>query len=162
MPGGERMKNIPDVTQLRTVYNFLLTLIQTTIARYDISVTASTDADADYAAEVVDARVDAWANENPSLGTNIREGQIRQTLLIKEAKESHQKQLDDLAEARLENLVTGIEAHEALRQENLLEEGLRVDNDEILQKQLNSLSVAMLNISLQISEIRDILRNQEE
>ena len=156
------MKNIPNITQLRTVYNFLLTLIQTTIARYDISVTASTDSDADYAAEVVDARVDAWANKNSSLGTSIREGQIRQTLLLREVKESHQAQIDDLAEARLENLVTGIEAHEAFRQGILTEEESRIEEDSILQTQMDSLSNAILNISLQISEIREIIRNQEE
>ena len=127
-------------------------------ARMDTQVTASTETDADYAAEVVDARIDAWANENTSLGTGIREGQIRQTLLLKEVKESHQAQIDDLAEARLENLVTGIEAHEALREGLSKEEEYRIDGDENLQNQMDSLSGAILNILFQISEIREIIR----
>lgn len=130
-------------------------------SRMDAQVTASTDPDADYAAELVDGRSDAWGNENPSLGTCIREGQRRQTSLIQETKNSQQAQIDELAEARLENLVTGIESHEALRQKVLTEEGLRVGNDGVLQTQLDSLSDAILNIALQLSEIREILRNQE-
>ena len=55
-----------------------LTLAQAVLdARMDAQVTASTDTDADYAAEVADARVDAWANEHASLGANIRDGQQR-------------------------------------------------------------------------------------
>ena len=55
-----------------------LTLAQEVLdARMDAQVTASTDSDADYAAEVVDARVDIWANNHDSLGTNVRDGQQR-------------------------------------------------------------------------------------
>ena len=41
-------------------------------ARQDENVRASTDPDADYAAEVVDARLDADSKTRPSLGSNIR------------------------------------------------------------------------------------------
>ena len=131
-------------------------------SRMDAQVTATTESDADYAAEVVDARIDVWGNENASLGTGIREGQNRQILLLNEVKTSHQKQIDDLAEARLENLVTGIEAHEQFRQGLSKEEESRIGSDEILQSQMDSLSGAILNILVQISEIREIIRNQEE
>lgn len=43
--------------------------------RLDANVTASTDADADYAAEVVDARVDGEGNSHTSLGDHIRDAE---------------------------------------------------------------------------------------
>ena len=44
--------------------------------RQEANVRASTDADADYAAEVVDARVDDHGKTRTSLGDNIRGGQV--------------------------------------------------------------------------------------
>ena len=62
-------------------------------SRIDEQVAASTDSDADYAAEVVDARIDEWGNLNTSLGANFRSGQERL-----------QRQINDLAVAQLEIL----------------------------------------------------------
>lgn len=45
-------------------------------ARQDANVSASTDPDADYAAEVVDARVDARGNTHASLGERIRNHEL--------------------------------------------------------------------------------------
>ena len=69
-------------------------------SRIDAQVRASTDSDADYAAEVVDGRVDTWGYEHASLGTNIREGQMR----ISVNQEILQSQINSLAEAVLEIL----------------------------------------------------------
>ena len=131
-------------------------------ARMDEQVTASTDSDADYAAEVVDARVDTWANEHGSLGTNIRDGQQRLAEAIEFSDTTHQAQIDELSETRLENLAVGIEAHDRRRQEILTEEEIRIDNDESIQTQIKSLSDAVLHISLQLSELREILRLKQE
>ena len=91
--------NIPDINQLKIVINFLGTLINTLSARYDANVKASTDTDADYAAELVDARVDAWANENSSLGANIRDGQLRLILGLQQVQMHLQNQIDILSGA---------------------------------------------------------------
>lgn len=69
-------------------------------ARIDAQVKASTDSDADYAAEVVDGRVDIWGHEHGSLGANIREGQMR----ISVNQKILQGQINSLAEAVLETL----------------------------------------------------------
>lgn len=60
-------------------------------ARLDAQVTASTDSDADYAAELVDARVDEWGNPHGSAGSCFRNGQDRL-----------QRQINELAVALLE------------------------------------------------------------
>lgn len=62
-------------------------------SRIDANVAASTDSDADYAAEVVDARVDEWGNLHESAGADFRYGQERL-----------QRQINDLAVAQLEIL----------------------------------------------------------
>lgn len=94
-------------------------------ARMDAQVTASTDIDADYAAEVVDGRVDMWANEQASLGANIRNGQS----------------------VVMNALTLGISA----------EEEYRTSDDDSLQRQINSLSEAVLGILATISENRERL-----
>ena len=130
-------------------------------ARMDAQVTASTESDADYAAEVVDARIDAWANENASLGSGIREGQNRQILLLNEVKTSHQKQIDELAEARLENLITGIEVHSEFRQGLLREEQIRIENDVILQDQVDDLAESQLENLVTESETYSNFRQEQ-
>ena len=129
-------------------------------ARMDEQVTASTDADADYAAEVVDGRVDAWANEQASLGANIREGQSRISEAVYQAQELLQGEIDALTEARLENTLNIADANETRRRELAKEAEYRTNDDDSLQRQINALSEAVLGILAMISEKRE--RQQEE
>ena len=126
-------------------------------ARMDAQVTASTDTDADYAAEVVDARVDMWANEQASLGKNIRGGQSRISEALNQAQTLLQGEIDALTEARLENTLNIAEANETRRRELAKEEEYRTSNDDSLQRQINSLSEAILGILATISENRERL-----
>ena len=140
-----------------------LTLAQEVLdARMDAQVTASTDADADYAAEVVDGRVDIWANTYDSLGANIRDGQQRITQGLRQVQESHQAQIDDLAEALLGDVTGVAEALEKRRLELSKEEESRIGKDAILQGQINTLSNAILDIAATISEFRFGERESQE
>ena len=140
-----------------------LTLAQEVLdSRMDAQVTATTDSDADYAAEVVDGRVDAWANEHASLGENMRDGQARIAHGLRLVQESHQEQIDALAESMLEEVASVAETLETRRLEISQEEGSRIGSDDVLQKQINTLSNAILTITLQLSEIREIIRTQQE
>lgn len=126
-------------------------------ARMDAQVTASTEADADYAAEVVDGRVDSWANEQASLGENVRGGQSRISEALNQAQMLLQGQIDTLAEARLENSLNIAYANETRRRELAKEEEARVRDDDSLQRQIDSLSEAVLGILAIISEKREKL-----
>ena len=121
--------------------------------RMNAQVTASTESDADYAAEVVDARVDIWANENANLGKNIRNSQARLSKGLQLVQESHQEQLNELAAARIDNLVAATEAHKRRKAEIFTEEEIRINGDESLQEQINSLSDAVLYITLRLAEV---------
>ena len=132
-------------------------------SRMDAQVTATTEPDADYAAEVVDGRIDTWGNEHASLGTNIRDGQQRITQGLQLVHESHQTQIDELAEALLEEATGVAETLKTRRLEISNEEESRIEKDAILQNQIDTLSNAILNIVLTISELREQSRkNQEE
>ncbi len=126
-------------------------------ARMDAQVTASTDADADYAAEVVDGRVDIWANEQASLGGNIRGGQSRISDALNQAQTLLQGQIDALTEARMENTLNIADANETRRRELAKEEEYRTSDDDSLQRQINALSEAVLGILATISENRERL-----
>lgn len=141
-----------------------LKLAQEVLAsRMDAQVTATTEPDADYAAEVVDGRVDTWGNEHASLGANIRDGQQRITKGLQLVHESHQTQIDELAEALLEEATGVAKTLETRRLEISKEEESRIEKDKILQSQIDTLSNAILNIVLTISELREQSRkNQEE
>lgn len=69
-------------------------------SRIDAQVKASTDSDSDYAAEVVDGRIDSWGHEYNSLGANIRDSQW----YLSVNQEVLQRQINSLAEAVLETL----------------------------------------------------------
>lgn len=156
----EQLKNLAEINKGKIDD---LTLAQAIIdARIDAQVTASTDADANYAAEVVDGRVDAWANEQASLGANIRGGQSRIAQGLQQVQESHQTQINLLANLRLEDVAGVAETLENRRLEISKEEESRIEKDSILQSQMDTLSNAILNIALQISEIREIIRTQQE
>ena len=134
-----------------------LDLEQATLnSRMDAQVTASTDADAD------SARVDTWANELGSLGTNIRGGQSRLSDALELLQTSHQEQINLLAEARLENLVNESESNKVRRREISLEEESRIESDDVLQTQIESLSSAIFEVLLQIAKIRKKLRENQE
>lgn len=146
------------IDNLLEIESELQTKLQTLSARYDANVKASTDSDADYAAEVIDARVDAWANEHLSLGTNIREGFKRLADSIDDSQGVLQEQLNSLTETRLGNLIDEIEAHERRKREILQEAAERQESDSSLQGQIQSLSEASLQIIVMISEIKESLR----
>lgn len=72
--------------------------------RLDANVTASTDKDADYAAEVVDARVDDEENVYPSLGAHMRaldKGTAIQNL------DAYKVEMPDVSLARIYGMVAG-------------------------------------------------------
>lgn len=64
------------------------------------NVTASTDSDADYAAELVDARVDSTGTPHNSAGANLRYWQGS----LNDANELLQDQINELSECYLEIL----------------------------------------------------------
>ena len=119
-------------------------------ARIDAQVTASTDNN-----EVIDARVDSWGNTFASLGSNIRDGQIRLSLNLELLQSLFQAQIDALAEARLVNSLNIADSNEIRRREIASEEQNRTADDNSLQRQINSLSEAVLEILVIISEIRE-------
>ena len=128
----------------------------------DAQVTATTEPDADYAAEVVDGRIDTWANEHASLGANIRDGQLRISHGLQLVQESYQEQIDALAESMLEEVAGVAETLETRRLEISKEEELRIEKDSILQSQIDTLSSAILNITTTISELREKSRETQE
>lgn len=147
--------NALNLTQLHTLTAFIQALLETLSARIDAQVTATTDPDADYAAEVVDARADTWGNEHASLGAAIRDGQLRQSIGLQLVQESHQEQIDTLANELLEHTTECAEILEARRTDLLTEEESRIESDDVLQRQINTLSNAVLDIALTISELRE-------
>ena len=76
------------------------------------NVTASTDSNADYAAELVDARIDAAGNAHASGGANIRYWQGSLT----EANEYIQEQVNELSEVYLEVLAQTGQIESRLRE----------------------------------------------
>lgn len=91
---------LPTLAHLKEAELFRITAERVLSSRIDAQVTASTDSDADFAAEVADARVDSWGTEHACLGTNIREGQLRLSV----RQDILQSQINSLAEAVLETL----------------------------------------------------------
>lgn len=91
---------LPTVKQIEALAQRQIQADAVLSARIDAQIAASTDADADYAAEVVDGRVDTWGYGHASLGANIREGQMK----ISVNQEILQGQINSLAEAVLEVL----------------------------------------------------------
>lgn len=164
------MRKDINITQLREVTAFLGTLIDVLSKRYDANVKASTDADADYAAEVADARVDAWGNEKQCLGANIRDGQLKLDLQIQQAINTEeqlrladnislQEQLDDMSHAVLDAVEVMAQNKVSTTERLDLEETLRNDEDLDLQTQINSLSEAVLDILTQLARINGKLNS---
>lgn len=128
-------------------------------ARIDAQVTASTDADADYAAEVVDARVDAWGNEQTSLGTNIREGQKRLLEAIDELQTKNTEEIQTLAETQLTSAMTSFETNEIRKQEIEREESIRYSEDIGILKQVNILAKTIMKLAIQMNELQETIRS---
>ena len=143
------------VEQIRKLGRLLKLADEVLSARIDAQVTASTDSDADYAAEVADGRADAWGNVQGSLGSNIRDGQNRLSMAIELLQTLLQGQIDALAESRMENSLNIADANELRRRELAREEECRIAGDDSLQRQINSLSEAVLGILAIISENRE-------
>ena len=143
------------VEQIRKLGRLLKIADEVLSSRIDAQVTASTDSDADYAAEVADGRADAWGNVCGSLGSNIRGGQHRLSLALELLQAVLQEQIDALAESRMENTLNIADANEVRRLELAREEEHRIADDDSLQRQINSLSEAVLGILAIISENRE-------
>ena len=143
------------VEHIRKLGRLLKTTDEVLSSRIDAQVTASTDSDADYAAEVADGRVDTWGNVCGSLGSNIRGGQNRLSLALELLQAVLQEQIDALAESRMENTLNIADANEVRRRELAREEVHRIADDDSLQRQINSLSEAVLGILAIISENRE-------
>ncbi len=143
------LKHIDDLAQKLILTDTVLS------SRIDAQVTASTDADADYAAEVVDARADMWGNVSGSLGGNVRGGQSRLMELLTQAQMLLQGEIDALAESRMDNTLNIADEAEVRRRELAREEQSRITTDDALQKQINVLSEAVLETLAIISEKRE-------
>ena len=126
------------------------TLIQALEARQDSDVTAATED-----SEIIDARVDAWGNIQGSLGSNIRGGQSRLIEALRQAQSLLQEQIDALSETRITNTLDIAEEAETRRRELAAEEEYRIRDDDSLQRQINSLSEAVIDIALTLSELRE-------
>ncbi len=113
---------LPTIKQIHDLAQLHKNAEDTLSSRIDVQVTASTDSDADYAAEVADGRVDTWGNTQGSLGGNIRAGQLKLDLALKsetahrlEEAQNLQQQVNTLAEAVLETLAIISEIREKER-----------------------------------------------
>lgn len=147
----------PKIDDLNETYLALRTQIQTLVARQDSNITAATED-----SEVIDARIDAWGNEHGSLGTNIREGQLRLEEAINDGQAGTQEQIQELAETRINGLLEEVDAQERRRQEMSHEADTRLESDSSLQTQIQELSEADLRMAVMVSEIRETLRKLKE
>ena len=145
----------PTVKQIEKLAQKLILTLTVLNARMDAQVTASTDADADYAAEVADARADIWGNAWGSLGGNIRGGQSRLMEVLTEIQKLLQEEIDALTESRMDGLLNISDEAEVRRRELAREEQNRILTDDSLQRQLNTLSEAVLEVLAIISEKRE-------
>lgn len=123
--------------------------------RMDAQVTATTESDSDYAAEVVDSRSDIWGNEWGSLGGNLRGGQSRLMDALTQAQTLLQGEIDALAESRMDSTLNIADEAEVRRRELAREEECRITTDDALQRQINTLSESVLEILAIISEKRE-------
>ena len=146
---------LPTVKQIQKLARRTKTADEVLNARIDAQVTASTDSDADYAAEVVDARADVWGNVQGSLGSNIRGGQERLSDALELALTLLQGQIDALSETRIRNTLDIATEAETRRDALAKEAEYRTRDDDSLQRQINSLSEAVLGILAMISENRE-------
>ena len=146
---------LPTVKQIQKLARRNKTADEVLSARIDAQVTASTDSDADYAAEVADARADAWGTVQGSLGSNIRGGQERLSDALELVLTLLQGQIDTLSETRIRNTLDIAAEAETRRRVLAKEEEHRIADDDSLQRQINSLSEAVLGILAMISEHRE-------
>ena len=109
--------SLTTVGQLNFLAEIIKRLDSVFAERINVQITTSTDSDADYAAEVADARVDTWANSHSSLGDNIRTGQFRLENLYLDIYLSLQSQIQSLAESSLKTSLMYSELKESLRKE---------------------------------------------
>ena len=156
------LKTLAELTKsqidiLTSLEENLRTQILALTARYDADITEATED-----SEVIDGRIDSWGNEHGSLGTNIRNGQLRLSDAINELSTLLQAQIQGLSEVRLEGLIEDTAAHERRRQEISQEAETRFESDSLLQEQVQELSEACLRISVMLSGIKEALREMKE
>ena len=123
-----------------------ISVIESSVAA---NVTASTDNDADYAAELVDARIDSTGTPHASAGANVRYWQGSLT----DANELLQDQINELSEGYLE-MLTQFNTIQ-IRQVRLKEVQ---EANEALQEQINQISECYLEILTQLGSIQSNLR----
>ena len=154
--------NAPNLTQFYSALTVFKALLASLESRIDIQVTASTDPDADYAAEVVDARVDAWGTAHESAGANIRNVERAIKLGLEAVNQNYsemQSEVDQEAQARTEMIVACGEIAERRKQEIFTEEEIRVKRDDNLQYQIDQLAEAVLQINSEIVRINKKINN---
>lgn len=104
----DKLTRLLALKKLAQRVNSRISAIESSLAA---NVTASTDSDADYAAELVDARIDSSGAAHASAGANVRYWQGSLT----DKNEYLQAEIDDLAEAYIEILAQIGEIQSRLR-----------------------------------------------
>ncbi|MBQ3396655.1 MAG: hypothetical protein IJG55_10100 [Synergistaceae bacterium] len=139
----DKLTDLLSLKKLAERANARMSAIESSLAA---NVTASTDSDADYAAELVDARIDSSGAAHNSAGANIRYWQGSLT----DKNEYLQAEIDDLAEIYLDVLIqTG----------NIYSQKVTLKGiNAYLQEQINDLAEAYIEILAQIGEIQSSLR----
>ena len=158
----EALQALAEITKsgldtLTALERTLRTQIQAIEARQDADITAATED-----SEIIDGRIDAWGSEHGSLGTNIRQGQLRLIEELDVLTANLQAQIQKLSEVRIEGLLEDVGASERRRQEISSETDSRRESDSWLQIQIQQLSEAELRMSVVLANIREALRTMKE
>lgn len=144
---NEHLTKVLDLKRLAQRAEARVSAVESSLAA---NVTASTDSNADYAAELVDARVDSTGTAHSSAGANVRYWQGS----LEDKNEFLQDEIDDLAEAYLDVM---IQANNTIHSQKITLKGI----DENLQEQIDDLAEAYIGILTQIGNIQSRLRALE-
>ena len=109
---------LPTVKQIKDLAQRLRQADAVLHARIDAQISASSGSQADYDAEIADARADSYGNLHNSLGENIRDGQSRAANEFSISQNVLQVQINDVAEAILKQAIMLKEVKELLRNQN--------------------------------------------
>ena len=82
------------------------------------------------------------------------------TELLTGMRTTFQRQIDDEVNARIANTLSIAEANEERRADISEEAERRMTDDDLLQRQINELSYAVLALTATISELREIERER--
>ena len=110
---------LPTVKQIEDLAQRLRQADAVLHARIDAQLSAlTTDSQADYDAEIADARADSYGNLHNSLGENIRDGQSRVANELSISQDVLQAQINEVAEAILKQAIMLKEVKELLQNQN--------------------------------------------